>query len=434
MAVTQPQRYGGVQQALKSVGTLQPGALWPGFDPASIPVAIFDGEQTTLARFPALPSGFVSVQGDAGYGVRLGRHPAIMANTVTEIEGTVAAAILLDRTDPLPPHALTALIVHEAFHVFQRARLPNWEANEADLFMYPWDNPRLLALERFEATALQRSLLAPDIDAVRGWASRAFQMRSERYAELPDSARIYERETERFEGLASYAEWQLLTKSVRDIFHADAFAAGHIRRRCYATGLAWALLLDRIQPDWKQELGAMSAPYLDELVEPVVAAMRESAPDFSDEECVKGMEQADQDVTSEATNRITRRDAFLTMPGWSVELTTSSACPLHLRGFDPMNCERITVDQVLHTRYLSLGNEMGEIEMMDGAALTTASGPHPLFDGVSGVSIRGLSSPPSTEYSTDRVRIVGHTLTVEVPAARFGMEDKALTVHLDGFA
>jgi hypothetical protein len=47
--------------------------LWPGFDPRTIPVAIFDGERTFLFRHPAPPSGFATLPGAPGVLVMKGR-------------------------------------------------------------------------------------------------------------------------------------------------------------------------------------------------------------------------------------------------------------------------------------------------------------------------------------------------------------------------
>jgi hypothetical protein len=129
-----------------AVGTIRSDELWPGFNPASIPVAAFDGEQTLLARFPGMPPGFLRVPGTSDLSAMSGRHPAVIANTAIEIEGTVAAAVILNQAGQPAPDNLAALIVHEAFHVFQRWRYPGWDANEADPFICPVEDPINLAL------------------------------------------------------------------------------------------------------------------------------------------------------------------------------------------------------------------------------------------------------------------------------------------------
>ncbi|HEV2107116.1 MAG TPA: hypothetical protein VGR16_02545, partial [Thermomicrobiales bacterium] len=287
-----------VHAALIAVGHLRADELWPGFTPASVPVAVFDGEQTLLARFPGMPPPFLRVPGTSDLSVMPGRHPAVTANTAVEIQGVGTAAIMLDHANPPSRDALTALIVHEAFHVFQRAHYPDWGANEAELFMYPHDDARLAALQRLEVTALRRSLTAMHGGESRAWAARVIQTRRERYKTLPEGARAYERETERFEGLASYVEGKLLTNTSLTILSEDQLGVGQVRRRGYATGLAWALLLERMRPRWQQDLDAAPGRYLDELLGQVVAPGREDWPGFSHDERATAMERARQDIAA----------------------------------------------------------------------------------------------------------------------------------------
>ena len=50
-------------------------------------------------------------------------------------------------------------------------------------------------------------------------------------------------------------------------------------------------------------------------------------------------------------------------------------------------------DEVLHTRWIKLGNGSGAIEVLGRAALTEAAGPHPLFTGVRRLVVTGLVDP-----------------------------------------
>ena len=80
------------------------------------------------------------------------------ANTGIELAGTPTASAMLD--DPSQePRLSAALLIHEAFHVFQAKRHPGWGANEADLFVYPVEIPPALALRRLESEGLRRWVL-----------------------------------------------------------------------------------------------------------------------------------------------------------------------------------------------------------------------------------------------------------------------------------
>src|SRR5690606_12132299 len=57
-------------------------ALWPGFDPLSIPLAIYAGGRTHLFRHPSPPEGFVLPPGaEPDVWVFEGRHPSVVAST-----------------------------------------------------------------------------------------------------------------------------------------------------------------------------------------------------------------------------------------------------------------------------------------------------------------------------------------------------------------
>lgn len=147
-------------------------SLWPGFEPLAIPLAIYDGDRTYLFRHPAPPDGFVTVeQDDHQAHVWDGRHPAVTANTSIELGDRTIATLILDLPDgDRSLSDLAAVALHEAFHVFQRERHPGWQANEADLFVYPTTDTERLALRRLETEALRRALAAPDSTESACWA------------------------------------------------------------------------------------------------------------------------------------------------------------------------------------------------------------------------------------------------------------------------
>ncbi|MBC8647437.1 MAG: hypothetical protein H7X85_09760, partial [Thermoanaerobaculia bacterium] len=70
--------------------------LWPGFQPAEVPVAYFDGSKTVLYRHPEVPEGFHSISARIHTSIREGRHPAVTANSSAEIGGRETATALFD--------------------------------------------------------------------------------------------------------------------------------------------------------------------------------------------------------------------------------------------------------------------------------------------------------------------------------------------------
>jgi hypothetical protein len=377
---------------------------WPGFDPMTIPLAVYDGKRTYLFRHPGMPRGFAEAEG-GGHGVLAyeGRHPAITANSSADIGGTMTATLLLDgSSSERSLTALAAVALHEAFHVYQRESHPEWAANEADLFVYPIDDPGLLTLRRLETEALRRALAKAGSTESQCWAGQALAFRAERFAEMDAAFAAYERGTELNEGLAAYV--QLLAEGQQTVtLPADGFGVTDIRIRAYTTGPAFALLLDLFNEDWRESFEADDRQNLDQaLLAELEAGHRDSSDqcEFSDAEIAESGRVALSDVAAVLAGQIERREKFDARPGWRVVVQAAHGEPLWPQGFDPLNVERVQ-GGILHQRFLRLGNDSGHLEAMDAGetdveALTIGVGPHPLFNGIRQVLIAGLARPDVT--------------------------------------
>jgi hypothetical protein len=403
-------------------------ALWPGFDPLAIPLAVYDGEQTFLFRHPAPPDGFAPVAGAApGTWAWKGRHEAITANTNSEIGGVPTATLIVDRAQPGRSFLnLAAVAIHEGFHVYQRARHPGWIGNEADLFVYPTDSADLLALRRLETEALRRALAADDAAGAACWARRALALRGERYARMDSAFAAYERGTELNEGLATYVEMRAAGRPAVDLPQAE-FGPAEVRRRAYATGPAFALLLDRFKPGWPAAFEANDQQTLDEVL---TAALGTGNPCTFDDAAVAGAEQkARTDVAALAGDRERQLVAFEGKPGWRVVVEAGGGEPLWPQGFDPLNVERVGAGRVLHTRYLLLGNAAGRLEVLNAEVLTDGAGPHPLFQGVRRVELTGLVKPEVSEAEGE-VSVRAPGLTLEFKGSSVTQSGEVITVRL----
>lgn len=164
--------------------------LWPGFDPRRVPVAIDDGESTWLFRHPGPPSEVVPSGDRPDVWTFADRHPSVYANSAVELGGTPAATVMmdLDRDHRAPVTDLAALVVHEAFDVFQAERHPGWGGDEGELFLYPAEDTEALALSRLETEALRRALAEDRPNRAERWAATATTLRQERFGKLPEAA------------------------------------------------------------------------------------------------------------------------------------------------------------------------------------------------------------------------------------------------------
>ncbi len=420
----------------REVRTIAPNhVLWPGFDPLSIPLAVFTGERTYLFRHPAPPEGFKPLPGIPSIFVFQGRHPAVTANTNTEIGGVPTATLLVDRAEPSSTaRDRAAVALHEAFHVYQRRQHPDWVGNEGDMLLYPTDDARLLSLRRLESEALRRALAAPDPRVMRCWARQAMAHRRERFAAMEPAFSSYERLTELNEGLAAYIQLMAAGKKTLEI-PAEEFRPAQVRARVYAIGPALALLLDRLRTGWQESIEMGEVRFLDEALEAAAGPAGTEPPVCSWTPAeVAGIEStAKKDTASVAADRASRRKAFDTRGGWRVIVEAADGQPLWPQGFDPLNVERVD-GGLLHTRFLKLGNDDGELQAIDEAgadveAFTEGVGPHPIFNGVRRFAVAGLAKPEvATEGGQVTIHGPGFTATFRNASAR--VNGTEVVVHL----
>jgi hypothetical protein len=409
--------------------------FWPGFDPLAIPLAIYDGKSTWLFRHPAPPPDFQpsSISSIRSH-VREGRHPAVTANSSSDIGGTTTATLLADGARAnLTPTQLAATALHEAFHVFQRERHPDWQGNEGDLLLYPIEHANLLALRRLETEALRHALDATDPARTACLARLVVDYRTQRFAAMDSAFSAYERGTELNEGLATYIQLLALGRTTIDI-PREEFPAGDVRLRIYTIGPAIAFLLDRIRPRWQQSLEANDGQRLDEVLAGALAGAVASpnggcALPPADVATIR--QSAEHDATAVVARRAELRKAFATRTGWRVIIAAAEGQPLWPQGFDPLNIERID-GGLLHTRFVSIGNDACKATAIDEGSVdvevfTEGFGPHPLFNGVRRAEIAGLAKPVVTT-SGDRVTITTSGLQVE--CARATVQESANTVRI----
>jgi hypothetical protein len=388
--------------------------LWPGFEPRTIPVEIFDGTNTYLFHHPKPPERFQPLGGAAGVFVFPGQHETVRANTGTEVNGVPTATADISQSRAGVPQ-LAALLIHETFHVYEKRAHPTWAANEGELFVYPFDDEEVLALRRLETVALVRSLAAKEYARSRCWAELALEMREKRFAKMTPGAVAYERGTELNEGLAQYVEYKAIGRAAA--LTADDFPVELIRQRGYATGQVFALLLDRFGSG-PTELGAATAggnaaENLDEALKNRFL-MSSIAPKHGCRTGLKAKEEdarhrARQEVGELTARRAGRLRDFLAAPGWRIEVVAGKE-PLWPQGFDPWNVASLGDKRVLHARWVKLGNSGGVIEVLGHPSLTEGAGPHPLFNGARKLVITGLPEPKAAEE--------GGKVTIEVSGAK----------------
>jgi hypothetical protein len=399
--------------------------LWPAFDPATAPLAIHDGERTYLAGHPSPPAGFAPVPGRGGILQAPGRPEWLVANSSAMVAGVATATVVLT-TGPTTTRQWAAVAIHEAFHVFE-ARRGMAAANEAELFTYPLDDARPLALRRRETAALAAALAATDPDLAGAWAMTALACRRARFATLPDGARNYERALERYEGLAAYVQGKALEEDARAALPAADFPLAEVRPRAYATGRALAVLLDRLAPGWSAGYDLAAGPPLDELLLDRLLSAAVIPNDLDEELADRTWTESRREVVGHAAALQHERDAYLASPGW--RLVVVAPRPLMPKGFDPMNVSNLGHGELLHTRWVRLAGDTGEVGV-HGRCLTVGAGTHPLFGGIREVTVTGLAAEPVVTVAGTAVKVSGQGVTAEFTTAAVVRSDRTVTVTL----
>jgi len=413
-------------EVLREFEKLAAQPLWPGFEPLKIAVELYDGTNTYLFQHPKPPAGFQPVAGEPGVFVFSGQHDSVRANTGTELNGVPTATADISRSQATLREQ-AALLVHEAFHVYEKQAHPKWAANEAELFLYPFDDAAVLALRRLETRALVRALAARRDRDVRCWSEAALGYRRARLGRMPAGAAAYERGSELFEGLAQYVEYKAARKPAT--LHDADFPAELIRQRGYATGQALALLLDRFTgARWRQAgdqpLDQRLADYFARDPQRPRAAACNFAPAEQEQEFLRAQQERDALVAG----RGERKQKFLAAPGWRIELVAGKE-PLWPQGFDPWNVANLGDNFVLHTRWMKVGNGSGELEVLNRASLTEGVGPHPLFSGAKRFIVTGLG-PVSLDDKDGKVALRAEGVNGTFAGASVTTEGEAVVVRL----
>ena len=175
---------------------------------------------------------------------------------------------------------------HESFHAFQGAlaplRLAEAEAANRSESEYPWDNAALGEAWKHETGLLVEAIRASSNEEAAKLVRQFLAQRDERRAtaELSQELRSYERQREWLEGLAKYAELSIQRIAAETPGYTPVTALGadpdfkayttreqywsaqlgEVTRtagragetRFYYSGMAQAVLLDRLLPGWKE--------------------------------------------------------------------------------------------------------------------------------------------------------------------------------------
>ncbi len=415
--------------------------VWPGFNPAELPIALFDGHRTLLLRHPSPPSGFAPLPGRPGVFVMPGRHPAVVGNSTREIGGLRTATVVA--TPALEVDRFVLACIEEVFHVFWLRRHTNFRPNEMARYAYPVKDFRNLQHILAEDEALARALEAEDRPRAAGWAAAAIRIRRERHTRLSDDDRAFEIGLEMMEGTANYAARVAVGQK------SEATAArlrserpvDQIRWRFYESGTAICFLLDRFQPDWKARIDRELERTTADLLEAATARLEVQPAAFSAVEVLRFEERAARGIASLSARQQAVREDLLGRSGPRIVVEVEAEGePLRVTRFDPINLLVLDGGEVVHPNYVTLTCPNGTIELTNPGfargsfagtvGLTRAAGRHPLRDGIRMVTVAGLKGAPRVDRRDGRLTLEADGVRITLQGADLRTEGETLRVSL----
>jgi len=392
-----------VFQIIAQVERIGEMELWPGFDIKAVPVMVFDSTDTWLFFSDVTPEGFLPVPGKAGVMSFKGQHALVRGNSIVRLgEKFIATSALTShgkRTgEKYTVTDLAGIIVHEQFHVFQRLRHPTWRQNDGVLLFYPRETNESVLLRKLEKESFRRAVTSVARNDMAGWAFTALEYRNKRLALIPGVFSDYEKELQRTEGLSDYIERR--ARSLDPLNASDitnGIAPAGVRDLGYVEGRWIAMILDKLNPDWKTLLEENDSLYLEDILSGKLSEMQSSAVQFSMKE-IDSLRMASDD----AFNRWQLKKAeeisdYLVQPGFNLRIDASGS-PFSIRIFEPLEIEMTDDGGVYHRLIFSGANQRGSIRIMNHPCVTYFNNSFQL----STISLTGLRMRPVIDHETKK--------------------------------
>jgi hypothetical protein len=411
-------------EALASLRALDDAAargLWPGFDPAAVPLALFDGENTLLRGYPSPPPEFSAVPGVAGLLLARGRHPAVTSNSTREMGGVRTATVI---AVPGSPAQTMLALAEEVFHVFWLARHPMFRPNEMARYAYPFEDAGNLHALLAEDEALARALAASSPGESARWAAAALETRTSRLPALAEDVRAFEAALEMMEGTANFVARMAAGETPAGTAERlrRPRRADDVRWRFYDSGAALCFVLDRLSPGWQARTEREPALTTIDLLRRTLEEKPAEPAAFTPTESSALSAKASADVAELSKRRDQVRRGILDRPGPRIVIEVEAGAePLRLRRFDPINLMVLAESEVAHASHLTLESAQGTVDVSNprfvrGAfegtvSLSVPAGSHPLTEGVRRLTIVGIEAVPEVGGDAGSV-------AVEAPGVR----------------
>ena len=272
---------------IRRIQRLYGSKVWPDFRDSRIPIILYDDRFEYLISHPSAPEDWTAIASLAGETLhrRPAKNPQGFAARVGKIWcGSFATFSHMSKSLKLGRGFHIAAILHEMFHAFQAQAAPERFASAMKVYSiedsYPESNSVLMKDWTREGAILAGAVKASSQRETLSRISQFLHFRAKRRERANFDARLveFEMQLEWLEGLGKYAEVRIIelaaadakSPPLYDLSPAIKLHASEILQlsgglgiakgdgRYYQSGLAQAMLLDRINPKWKDEpLGAV---------------------------------------------------------------------------------------------------------------------------------------------------------------------------------
>ncbi|TFG74181.1 MAG: hypothetical protein E4H23_12415 [Chrysiogenales bacterium] len=420
-----------VFEVMDKVAELSVLPFWPGFDTKKIPVAVFDGLNTYCFNAGEKPDGFSPLPKKKGVFFFAGQHANVRGNSVTRLaDHWTATSVLSDHSrrskEKYSIRDMAGIIIHEQFHIFQRSQHPDWRQNDGLLLFYPAETNETLMLRRIEKEAFKRAVGATSKDHTAGWAKEALRYREQRLRKLETVFGLYEKELQRTEGLSDYIEKiARATAPLSASSITNLIAPAGIRDLGYVEGRWIAMILDRLEPDWKLALENDDTRYLEDIL--IAAAGKFSAviDGFTEKEALEFKSAAEADFRAWECAKNQQLEKFQQQPGLKVEIV-STANPLRIRIFEPLEIETLPGRGVYHKKIFSAHNDGSSLKILDQPCIT-------YFDDsfrVVKLILNGLAADPEIDEKGNTLSLTSENVTLQIHYAKIVRGQNCILLEL----
>ena len=420
-----------VLKIFETINQTKSDSYWPYFLTSEIPVMVFDSINTWLFYSETIPDGFIEVEDHKGLYKYTGQFPLVRGNSIVNVNNSWIATSILSSYSKRTGEKynitdLAGIIIHEQFHVFQRIKHPGWRQNDGYLLLYPSETHESLFLRRIEKEAFKRAVLANKQEEIIGWVKEALHFRAQRLNGINSTYGFYEKELQRTEGLSDYIEKVVRgTDPLNTSNMTNGIAPAGVRDLGYIEGRWIAMILDKLNPNWKIELEQNDALYLEDILKNTINNLSIDSISFSDSEIDSFKAEAETDFKKWSVKKYEEVKQFNDMRGFQIEINASSK-PLAIRIFEPLEIEILEDRSVFHRLILAAGNESGTLRIMNQPSISW-------FDNslrIVKVVFSGLNESPKIIENENRILINNSNITLDLKYAKMSFENSLYRIEL----